>query len=85
MNSNHVSGTTWGPIEYRETGLYDIDRKLTSVHVHKYMSCFGDFNHTGTGTVSYDIHTYYSVVQYCICILEFKLQQNLINQICSAS
>ena len=46
MNPNHVLGTTWGPIEYREIGLYDIDRKLPSVHVDTSMSCFGDFNHT---------------------------------------
>ena len=45
MNSNHVLGTSWGPIEYRETGLYGIDRKLTSLDVDTSMSCFGDFNH----------------------------------------
>ena len=45
MNPNHVMGNPWGPIEYRETGLYDFDKKLPSLDAVKSMSCFSDFNH----------------------------------------
>ena len=60
MNSNHVLGTSWGPIEYRETGLYGIDRKLTSLDVDTSMSCFGDFNHKIKKKITVIIQ-----VQYC--------------------
>ena len=46
MLPNHVMGNSWGPIEYRETGLYNFDQKLPSIDVVKSMSCFSDFNHT---------------------------------------
>ena len=45
MLTNHVMGNSWGPIEYRETGLYNFDQKLPSRDVVKSMSCFSDFNH----------------------------------------
>ena len=45
MLPNHVMGNSWGPIEYRETGLYNFDQKLPSIDVVKSMSCFSDFNH----------------------------------------
>ena len=47
MNANHVMGNSWGPIEYRETGLYNFNTKFPSVDTVKSMSCFSDFNHTG--------------------------------------
>ena len=45
MNANHVMGNSWGPIEYRETGLYNFNTKFPSVDTVKSMSCFSDFNH----------------------------------------
>ena len=50
MNPNHALGNYWGPIEYRETGLFEIDQKLISKSDNKSMSYFSDFNHS---TVSY--------------------------------
>ena len=45
MNPNHALGNYWGPIEYRETGLFEIDQKLISKSGNKSMSYFSDFNH----------------------------------------
>ena len=45
MNPNHALGNYWGPIEYRETGLFEIDQKLISKSGNKFMSYFSDFNH----------------------------------------
>ena len=52
MLPNHVMGNSWGPIEYRETGLYNFDQKLPSIDVVKSMSCFSDFNHNTTFKVT---------------------------------
>ena len=54
MNANHVMGNSWGPIEYRETGLYNFNTKFPSVDTVKSMSCFSDFN-LGITVINIDV------------------------------
>ena len=61
MLTNHVMGNSWGPIEYRETGLYNFDQKLPSRDVVKSMSCFSDFNH-----MTYFEYRYLLVLYSCM-------------------